>query len=163
MKKLTALLAAALVLVVTGVAMADTATNTLTVTATINGTCSIDSNTLDFGVVDPFSGSDHDGSVGVTVHCTNGTTGTYTASYGDNVFGGIRRMKHATLGNYLKYRLYSDSGRTTEITPTVGPSMLGTGSAEILTLYGRIANSDIQNPAAGVFSDTVVLTVTYTP
>lgn len=81
--------------------------------------------------------------------------------------GGIsagRAIKHSTLSNTLKYQLYQDSGHATIWgNGTNGGSsqnVTADGTQQTLTVYARLlAQSNL--PAAGQYSDTVVVTFTY--
>ena len=67
-----------------------------------------------------------------------------------------------SLGGTLNYGLYRDSGRTNNWGSTIGTDTqagTGTGLLQNLTVYGRIASA--QTPLAGVYTDTVTVTLTY--
>jgi len=94
--------------------------------------------------------------------CNKGTTGTITASMGLNPDGTtIRRM--ASGSDRLSYELYTDSARTTKLTPQIATfTIAGAGTSETKTIYGRIpGGSNINNAPNGSYSDTVTLTVAY--
>jgi spore coat protein U-like protein len=61
----------------------------------------------------------------------------------------------------LSYFLYSDSGRTTNWGNVTGSwvSGTGTGTAQNLTVYGRIPAS--QSALIGSYADTVTVTITF--
>lgn len=64
--------------------------------------------------------------------------------------------------NLLAYALYSDSGRTTNWGNTVSTDTVpgtGNGSAQTLTVYGRIAAAQYVTP--GSYADTITATITY--
>jgi spore coat protein U-like protein len=73
-------------------------------------------------------------------------------------------------GNFISYNLYSDAGYSTPWTTgatnstctTVGQCYIGTGtgSAQTLTVYGKVPTVAVA-PAAGSYTDTVTITVTY--
>ena len=63
-------------------------------------------------------------------------------------------------GNLLAYRLYRDYARTSEW--GIGPGVAtgtGIGGQRSLTVFGRIFPG--QSPSVGIYSDAVVITVTY--
>lgn len=127
-------------------------TNTLTVTASVTGTCKFVSatSTLAFGALDPSSAADGTATGSAQYWCTKGAAATVTAGNGDN-FSGSRRLKHASLAEFIPYALTMPSGAT------------GTGDGPAnpitLSLAGTITNANYINASAGNYSDTVVLTV----
>jgi spore coat protein U-like protein len=76
-----------------------------------------------------------------------------------------RRMKTTIGGSsyYLNYELYRDSGRTQRWGNTLTvdtASGTGSGSAQQLTIYGRVPPVSGQ-PPAGTYNDLVQVTITY--
>lgn len=137
---------------VSGAAMA--ATNTMTVSASVVGTCrfSAATSTLAFGALDPSSVADGAGSVNVNFWCTRGTAYSMTDDDGLNETGvNANRMQHAvTPTEYIPYSInYAAAG-----------TGLGATSPITLTVTGAIANADYINALEGAYADTVVLTVT---
>ena len=64
--------------------------------------------------------------------------------------------------NTLNYTLYSDSGRTAVWGQTIGTDTVagtGNGSAQSVSVYGRIPGG--QAPVPATYSDTITATVTY--
>lgn len=157
-----------LVLMVSSIAFAGTATANLSVTATINANCTISTGTVGFGSYDPIvtnATTALNGTGSVITTCTNASPVTITLGQGTNPNTGstdaapLRRMKNGT--SYLNYSLYSDTARTTVWgnTGATGVASTGTGSAVTATVYGAVASG--QNQPAGSYSDTVVATVTF--
>lgn len=147
-KTLVLAMAMGLVMALGGVAMADT--NTLTVSATVVGTCRFISSTstLAFGNLTP-GGGDVNGSGSTTFWCTKGVSETITAGNGANYSSGTRNM----LGpgsDLLPYTL--------SLTPA-GVSG-GPGVPRTLTIGGTVLSSDYSTKTAGAYSDTVTLTIT---
>ena len=151
----------------TAPALAATATSNLSVTATVTATCLIATLPMAFGVYDPVSGQPSDGTGTVTVTCTSGSSATITLGQGSNAASGstdavpLRRMTDGA-SNFLSYFLYQNTARTTVWGNTSGTSIAhtGTGLPVAITIFGRIPAS--QNvPAALLYSDTVVATVTF--
>lgn len=136
-----------------------TATTTFQVTATVPATCTVSANTLSFG---SYSGASNlDGSTTITVTCTNGTSYEVALDAGANGTTAANR-KMANGGSTLNYSLYSDSGRSSVWGFTQGGDTVtgaGTGTAQTLTVYGRVPAS--QTPPAGTYTDTVGVTVYY--
>ena len=145
---------------------AGTATSTLSVSATVQSTCSITSGSLTFGTYDTLSGSQVDGTATISVACTKGAATTITLGQGQNADTGstdaspIRRM--ASGATMLAYSLYTDANRLTVWGNTVatGRAYVSASSATAqLTVYGRIAAN--QDVPAGSFSDTIVATISF--
>jgi len=136
-------------------ALGGTASNTLTVTATVAATCSVSASSLNFGTYTVSTNTDQSGNISVT--CTTGTPYTVELDGGTNASGSTRRMVNAS--SYLTYELYTDSGRGTVWNNTNTVAGTGTGAAQSIPLYGRIPSS--QNVPAGTYTDTVQITVTY--
>ncbi len=147
---------------------AGTATDNLSVTATVSANCTISTAAVAFGAYDPIvtnASTALNGTGTVTVTCTNGSTGTITLAQGANADTGstdaapLRRMASGT--NRLSYSLYQESARTTVWgnTALTGIARTGTGAADAVTVYGSVAAG--QNVPAGSYADTVVATVTF--
>jgi len=129
-------------------------TNTLTVTATVVGTCKFNSATssLAFGSLDPSSASDASATGSTTYWCTKGTVASTTADNGSNYSGTSRRMSNgAATPEYIPYSLTLAGGTQTGA---------GKGTPLTLGLSGGILNADYINVSAGAYTDTVTLTVT---
>lgn len=148
--------------------LAATATDNLSVTATVVNNCTISTAAVAFGNYDPIvanAATALDNTGTVTVTCTNGASTTVTLGQGANADVGstdaipLRRMTDTT--NFLAYFLYSDAARTVVWgnTALTGVAHTGTGAATALTVYGRVTAG--QNVPAGSYSDTVVATITF--
>lgn len=148
-------------------ALAGTGTADMSISASVTNNCSLTAGSLAFGAYDPTSATPNDNSGTLSLTCTSGASATLTLGQGLNPDTGngssdaapLRRMKSGT--NYLAYSLYQDSGRATAWGNTAGTGMstTGTGSAQTMTFYGRMAAS--QNAPAGSYSDTLTATVTF--
>ncbi|MFZ3208873.1 MAG: spore coat protein U domain-containing protein, partial [Geobacteraceae bacterium] len=106
MKKLITITAAAIV-AMAGAAMAADS-NTLTVQASVTGTCKFvtPTSTLNFGALDPSVGTDVNGSTTTQFWCTKGvTTDAITAANGSNWSGTKRQMKDTTGADLIPYSL----------------------------------------------------------
>lgn len=144
------------------VSLAATTTTTFTVTATVVSTCSVSATDLSFGNYDPVSVSDLDATNTVTVTCTDGTAYDVGLDEGTGAGATVATRKLTNAGNTLDYTLYQDAPRTTVWGETVSTDTVsGTASASPAnhTVYGRIGNG--QNVPAGLYSDTITVTVTY--
>jgi len=144
--------AAAIALIaMAGSGMADT--NTLTVTASVAGTCKFVAGTslLGFGSLDPSVGTDVNASATTQFWCTKGvTTDAVSANTGLNFAGGKRGMKDTVSGDVIPYTLTL----TKDANPNAGPS-----APRILTLAGGVLGADYTAKTAGSYSDTVVVSI----
>ena len=157
--RLVAFAAACNAALLTAPTQAATSTGSLTVTATVASTCSVNSPTLAFGTYNPASVSDSTTDISVT--CTNTTPYTVGLDAGSGTGASVTDRKMMNGANLLNYTLYSDAGRTANWGNTTGvwKSATGNGAAQVHTVYGRIPASQYVDP--GSYSDTVVITVTY--
>jgi len=142
---------------VAGPAQAGSAGNTLTVTANVLGTCTIDSPTLAFGDYDPLL--DRDASATITVNCTQGTV--YSIALGGT---NATRSMSGPNSEVLEFDLYTDVARSTawENATTVGGT--ATTIAAGLTaypheVYGRIPSG--QQVSTGAYNGSVAMTVNF--
>jgi len=152
MKKILSMVMVIGMLAMAGSAMAS-GTNTLTVSASVTGTCKFVSgtSTLNFGALDPSSSSDVNGSGTTTFWCTKGTTQTLSAGNGANWDGSKRNMLDTVSSDKIPYTL--------TLTPDGGTNQ-GPGSPRTLTINGTILNADYISKTAGSYSDTVTLNIT---
>ena len=139
---------------------AATAPSNIAVSATVQATCTNTATPLAFGV---YTGVQSDSTATITVTCTNTTPYTVGLNAGTAPAATVttRRMTGA-VGVFLAYALSSDAGRATNWGTTVGTDTVagtGTGIAQPLTIYGRVAAA--QFPAPGAYTDTIIATVTY--
>jgi spore coat protein U-like protein len=142
-----------------------------TVTATVTSACTVSVGTLNFGSTPANIAAAIDSTATITAKCTNSTPYSIGLGSGLNASGSQRRMQLGATGNYVTYNLYTDSGysqawsTTTSTTSCTGGSGscdlgTGTGANQNYTVYGQVPAQ--QAPvAAGTYSDTVVVTVTY--
>ena len=137
-----------------------TTTGSLINTATVLASCTVVGSTIAFG---NYTSSQVDQTGNIAVLCTNGTTYTIAldAGAGTGATTSVRKMT-GSLGGTLNYALYRDTARSNNWGSTTGTdTQAGTGNGLVqnLTVYGRIAAS--QTPLAGVYTDTVTVTLTY--
>lgn len=144
-------------------AMAAVATGNMTVRITIQAECKIQTaSDLDFGtkgVLD--AATDQTSTIGV--QCTTGQTYNVglSAGAGSGATTAVRKMTGPGAAT-INYSLYRDTARTLLWGVTIGTDTLaGTGNGDVqnLTVYGRVPSQ--VTPAAGVYTDTVAITVTY--
>jgi len=157
--------------------MADTATDTMIVQATLVATCVVNTGTfrdapspalLNFGVVIAGRTTRADtaaaaaGSGAASVICSTGVPWTLTASGGDHLSGTQRQMSDGTMT--LPYSLYRDGGHAFPIgiDDPANPVASGTGTSavQMTPIYGVIT-SDTPIPSVGNYSDNVTLTINY--
>lgn len=134
--------------------------NTLTfnATATVQANCIVGPPaTMDFGTVFQTLDQNIDTTADITVTC-NGPSYTVGLGNGINANGTQRRMKGPG-GVYLNYGLYSDAQRTSSWGNPGITKPSSNGQPQALTVYGRVPPQPI--PGAGLFSDTVTITVSY--
>lgn len=138
-------------------AMADTATTSFNVTATVLSSCNVTATDLAFGNYDPTAG-DLDSTSTITTTCTAGTTYAIALGQGDNT---SRRMK-STGGEFLDYELYQPGSYTTVWGDVAGATVAQTSTTGVPVDYivnGRVTGG--QYVTAGAYSDKVLVTVTY--
>lgn len=147
---------------VPGAVSAATATGSFQVNMTVSGACSVVSaSDLSFGAQTTIA-SNLDTSSTIAVQCTNSTPYTIGLSAGGGT-GATVASRLLTAGQAtIPYTIYRDSNRTqlwgsTTNVDTVGGT--GSGASQSYTVYGRVA--PVASPAAGSYSDTVAITVTY--
>lgn len=142
---------------------ADPVQTTLQVNAEVTANCVASTTAVQFGTVDVTAGG-KDGTGGLTVTCTSGTAWTATADAGANAAALTdRRMINGA--NELVYSLYTSNARTTVWGDGVegGSGTItgtGTGTADNQVIYASIPAGQTSLPA-GVYADTVNVTVTY--
>jgi spore coat protein U-like protein len=135
-------------------------TTSLTVTVVVQATCTIAANPLGFGT---YSGSLINSTSILSVTCTNTTPYNVGLSAGTATGATVtNRSMTGPAAALLGYKLFSDSGRTTNWGDTVGTDTLaetGSGSAHSLTVYGQIPAGEYVPP--GSYADTITATVIY--
>lgn len=138
-----------------------TNTTTFNVTATVPTTCTLSTNNLDFGGAGLLN-SNKDSSTLLSVSCTNGT------SYNVGLDGGLSGASDPTQRKMTKgaeqiiYGLYHDAARTLPFGNVIGVDTAtgtGSGTSQTINVYGRIPPQT--TPSAGLYSDTIVVTLTY--
>ena len=139
-------------------------TDTFDVTATIIASCSITANDLSFGNYDPLSATALDQTSTISVTCSNGADYDIQLSGGISADVNARTMDDDATGtNLLNYSLFRDSGRTDNWGVSNGIDTYqgtGTGSAQTITVYGRIPAGQT-TPPIGAYTDTITATIEY--
>jgi spore coat protein U-like protein len=145
-------------------ATAATVSGSLATSATVTANCTISTSALAFGNVDSTSPSNVDASGGLTITCTNGSAWTASAGVGGGSGASYANRRMTAGANLLNYNIYTSAARTTVwgdgtgSTATLGGT--GTGSAQSVTVYGRVAGGQTSVPI-GSYADTVSVTITY--
>ena len=148
-----------------------TSTSSMNVSSNIGMNCTISTTDIAFGAYDPIvtnASLDLDAQGSVTTTCTVGSAGKVIIGQGSGPDSGstnaapLRRMSGPSDGDYLKYQVYSNLGRSAVWTNEVasGVPYTANGSAEVMPVYGRVEAG--QNTVAkGSYSDTLLVTVNY--
>ena len=136
-------------------------TRTFDVQITIEDACeiNIDPTDIDFGTHGVLS-ANIDETTEMTVTCTNGAEYDIGLNGGETGTVAARLMTQG--GEDVSYQLYTDPGYTDVWGDTIGTDTLnatGTGDVVVHTIYGRVPPQI--TPTAGVYSDTVTVTLTY--
>ena len=143
-------------------AHAQNANGSFAVNASVLAGCIVTANTVNFGTLPPGAATPQVDALGaVVVTCSNGIDYTVGLSNGANNQGANRRMRHATLAQFLTYDLYRNAARTQRWRDTPGQDVsgTGTGAAQSLPVYARLPAG--QTPPAGAYLDTVTAIVRY--
>lgn len=151
MKRIQIVLVAAILAMAGSALAADS--NTLTVSASVTGTCKFSSatSTLGFGALDPSLGTNVTGSTTTNFWCTKGVaTDAITAGNGLNFASGKRQMKDSVSSDVIPYTLTLTKD---------GNANTGPASPRTLTIDGGVLGTDYTSKSAGSYSDTVVLNI----
>ena len=156
----------AVVLVVAGGTLSgQSATSTLTVSASVSKNCTISTAPVNFGAYDPVTANATvplDGQGSVTVTCTKGAPAKVGLGLGSNAQGTTRRMS-LSASAYLSYELYRDASRTTVWGDAIDTALdlpaAPDRNPRTFTVYGRVPSA--QDATVGAYSDTVVATVNF--
>lgn len=153
-------------------AIADTATGSLTVKATVLKSCAVNtpangtaSNAvIDFGSLTSLSqnvdsSTTTAGGTKISVLCSNTTPWSIGFDNGKNASTSQRRMASGTT-EFIPYNLYTDTNRATPITAVAAYTGTGNGQVQTNDVYGRIP-AGTALPSPGAYIDTVTMTVTY--
>jgi len=139
---------------------AATTSAAFTVTATVQTTCSIAANNLNFG---GYTGVQLDSTTTLTATCSNGVPYTVGLNAGVSTGATVTTRKMKGPGSdLLAYSLFRDAARTLNWGVTVGADTVagtGTGTAQTLTVFGRIPASQFVGP--GAYADTITATLTF--
>lgn len=156
--------AAAALICVPAPAFAATVSGPLNTSATVTANCTVSTSALAFGSVDSTSASNVDAAGGLSITCTNGSAWTASADVGGGSGASFANRRMTSGANLLNYNIYTSAARTTVwgdgtgSTATIGGT--GSGSAQAVTVYGRVAGGQTSVPI-GSYADVVAVTITY--
>lgn len=157
-RQATALTLTAISILFSSAAFADdsslTASADMHVNLTVQKSCQINVADMDFGSHASDSG-EIDVSADASVTCTSGTSYMLNSESGR-----AYSMKNKDTSETVAYNLYSDANRTSDLA-TTAISGSGSGSAQVIPIYGKVAADALVQAPAGDYADTVTLTVTY--
>ncbi len=128
-------------------------TQTMAVSATITGTCKLQSSTaMAFGSIDPSSVTAATAGANVTYKCTNGTAPTSLTAVGANDSAGQKRLLTGA-STYMNYSI----SFTAPV--AVGGGFAAGVTATTVSVTGTIAVADFANATAGAYADTLTFTI----
>ena len=145
-----------------GAAFAGTATTTLGVSLTISAGCNVSSTSVAFPAQSVLgSAVNQTGTVIIT--CTNTTPYNVGLDKGAGSGASVsNRLMTGPSSATVAYGLFQDAAHTANWGNTAGTDAVagtGNGSAQTLTVYGRIAPQTTPQP--GAYADTVNVTVSF--
>lgn len=148
-----------------GTRAATTASANMDVTLTVESSCLLSVNPLDFGT-HTIGDTGVESQTDATVTCTAGTP--YILS-SDNSHTYTMTNAAGTAGtNTVPYTLYLDDAGTVPLaqelpddTGVEGSSTVGTGRAQTVPIYGKIEDAAMTGISAGTYTDMVTLQLTY--
>lgn len=155
---LAALLAVGMVMGNASVSAA-TATQTLSVSATVGASCVFGAAaTLPFGtlsITDLATGKIETTPASVKITCSN--TGIAAKLY-----AAPTRQMNGTPSGTLNYDVYTDAARTTALGSTLGTgaNVIADGTEQTITLYGKTAPGQANRPA-GSYTQNLLMTVEF--
>jgi len=149
-------------------ANADTATGTISVTATVVSSCTLSASSAPVAFGNVISGYSQafNATGDVYVTCGNGVSYNVGLDNGANYGSGTRNMILSGGSALLPYQLYRSTSDRTAGSPTWGTTIgtntlagTATGSQQTIPVYGQVPAN--QSPTPGSYGDTVNITVTY--
>lgn len=131
------------------------------VNATNQSNCTVSASTLDFGSAGNLANAlDAVGSISLT--CTLSTPYVVSLNGGNEGAADPTLRKMSKAAEKITYGLYRDAARLLPwgaLSGTNTVSGVGTGSVQSLSVYGRVPSQ--ATPSAGVYTDTIIVTITY--
>lgn len=146
-------------------ASAGTTTGSLQISAQVVDDCVITSATMPFGSYDPVLTNFSSAVLAtgeIDLKCTNGDSYTVTGDTGLHAANAVNttRALAGPSSNFLDYDLFTDNTYSTVWNASDPINGVGTGSAQAVSVYGRIPAQQTSG-IAGNYSDTVTATITY--
>jgi spore coat protein U-like protein len=142
-------------------ALAATSTASFQVTISVLAICQIETTNLAFP---SYANTADPGTASVTITCTNNTPYNVGLDAGGGAAASVLTRSLTGPGPVqIGYGLFSDAAHSLNWGTTVGTDTVtgtGTGYAQVLIVYGQVLAGQI-NASPGLFSDTVIATVTY--
>jgi spore coat protein U-like protein len=139
---------------------AGTVSGTITVGVTVEESCRIGTQPMDFGTI-PEAHERHEARSSVTLSCTPAAGYLVTMDDGRNGTGSTRRMADASGTQFIAYELFTDAGRTRRWGANdaggVGAIAPTDGRVE-LAVYARLTAGQAQ---PGEYRDIVTVTVAF--
>lgn len=133
------------------------ASDSMTVTATVLPSCSVEAGDLAFGTLNARAAT-ATGEALVQLECTPGTA--YSIALDEGRHGG-RRMANATRGAFLSYEIYRDRAGLQRWGSTASTAVAGVAPADgrvRLNAYGQVT---VERALAGDYSDVVTVSVAF--
>lgn len=144
---------------------AETAVGTIAVSATVARYCTLSASAMNFGAINPLQHTQASSLIRLSCNAAGGAPTTIIVGGGlhaASASGAFRAMK-ANADDYLPYYLVLAPITLTDMAVNEVATLVPDTADMIysVTLYGDIAPGN--DPAMGSFSDTIGLTVTFTP
>lgn len=167
MRKTRSLLTAALVAAGLGLAAsAASATDvpqTMTISATVQNSCTLYLNNFDFGTLDGLMGTVDSQPLNISVTCNSGTAYSLAPDNGMNFgantnYASDRAMSDGA-GHTIPYELWTDLGQTTPWDST--NPVTGTGNGDVQSVQPAARIPALGGVPAGAYSDSLGVTLTY--
>lgn len=133
----------------------------MTVSAVVHDVCSVAATPLSFGLYQSSATGPLDATAQVQVNCTLGTAYSVGLGTGAAASAAQRELSNGANGN-LAYTLYQDAAHSVVWGDSTGVNTVSgtyTAAQQPLAVYGRISGG--QAVAAGSYSDTITVTITY--
>ncbi|MFQ3236058.1 MAG: spore coat protein U-like protein [Paraglaciecola sp.] len=127
--------------------------------------CSISSEELAFGVINPLLSGDITSIAAVKLDCSGGTF-EYTIKLSQGNGTMAQRMLKSGL-NELKYNIYTSNSYSSVLGDGTGGSVAISGSSNSNTtevthyVHGKISNVGLSNTPAGAYSDSISMVINY--
>lgn len=126
-------------------------------------TCTVTATSVAFGRYDPLTATPRNRNGRISVACKGNGTFTVALSTGQSGSYNPRYMLSAATSDRLDYNLYTSAARTLIFGDGIGGTQTVNkrfrNNTQRITVYGRIPA--MENISAGVYSDSIVATVTF--